>query len=384
MPKTLGTSIKIGIPVSLTGQFQVQGRQALTGLRAWVNDVNTGLGGVSVGPGKPRPVELVHYDDASSREGVRAATQRLIVEDRVELLAGPYSSVLTLAAMEVAEPHGRLMWNQGGAFAGVYEQGYRCIVGVLTPATHYLDGLLEAVRLACPEANSLATVRASQGAFPREVCFGVENQAMVLGFQTVNSLQFDTLSKDFSEVLAAVDDAKPDVVVAVGRIQNDLEFARQLADSQVALGAVVVVAAGVQQFAEHLGRDTERFIGPSQWELEAGYVPEFGPTGAQVSESLRRALGSAVDYPAAQAYAAGVVLQRCLQEVDTQEVDDTALRRAAASLNFSTFYGRFKIDPDTGQQIGRSTLLVQWQGGRKVVIWPPALASATLRYPWRA
>ena len=353
----------------------------MAGLQAWANDVNAD-GGVSVGPGRPRPVELVHYDDASSREAVRAATQQLIVEDRIDLLLGPYSSVLTLAAAEVAESHGKLLWNQGGASASVYDLGYRYVVGILTPATHYLDGLLEAVRLACPEANSLTTVKAARGAFPREVCSGVEERAVELGFQTAVSLEFDSLSKDFSSVLAAVNDVKPDVLVAVGRIQNDLKFASQLAGSQMALGAVAVVAAGVQQFGLLLGRHTEGFIGPSQWEPEAGYVAEFGPTGAQILESLRRALGSAVDYPAAQAYAAGVVLQRCLQEVET--IDDAVLWRAAASLDFSTFYGRFKIDPDTGQQIGRSTLLVQWREGRKVVVWPPALANASLRYPWRA
>ena len=375
------TPIKIGIPVSLTGQFKVQGQQALAGLQAWVNDVNVG-GGVNVGPSGSRPVELVHYDDASTREAVRSATQQLIVENRVELLVGPYSSVLTLAAAEVAEYHGKLLWNQGGACSSVYDLGYRYIVGILTPATHYLGGLLEAVRTACPEANSLATVKAARGAFSGEVCAGVEERAVELGFLMIVSLEFDPLSKDFSTVLAALSDVKPDVLVAVGRIQNDLKFASQLADSPMALGAVAVVAAGVQQFGLHLGRNTEGFIGPSQWEPEAGCVAEFGPTGAQIQQSLRRVLGSTVDYPAAQAYAAGVVLQRCLQEVET--IDDAALRRAAASLDFSTFYGRFKIDPDTGRQIGRSTLLVQWREGRKVVIWPPALANDSLRYPWRA
>ena len=366
--------------MSLTGQFQVQGRQALVGLQAWVNDVNDG-GGVSVGRDKPRPVELVYYDDASTREAVRAATRRLIVQDRVELLAGPYSSVLTLAAAEVAESYGKLLWNQGGASASVYELGYRYIVGILTPAIHYLDGLLDAVWSVYPEANSLATVRASRGEFPKEIRSGVEKRAVELGFQTGVSLQFDPLLKDFSQVLAAVNEAKPDILVAVGGVQNDLGFARQLADSQVTLGAVAVVAAGVQLFGQHLGRRAEGLIGPSQWELDAGYVAGFGPTGAQVSESLRRASEAAVDYPAAQAYAAGVVLQRCLQEVGA--IDDAALRQAAASLDFSTFYGRFKIDPDTGRQIGRSTLLVQWREGRKVVVWPPALAKASLRYPWR-
>ena len=88
-----------------------------------------------------------------------------------------------------------------------------------------------------------------------------------------------------------------------------------------------------------------------------------------------------VDYPMAQAYAAGVVVQRCLEEAGS--VNSQALRDAASSLKFSTFYGNFEIDPETGAQIGRETLLVQWHEGRKVIIWPPESAERELAYPWR-
>ncbi|MCI0903461.1 MAG: branched-chain amino acid ABC transporter substrate-binding protein, partial [Chloroflexi bacterium] len=63
--------------------------------------------------------------------------------------------------------------------------------------------------------------------------------------------------------------------------------------------------------------------------------------------------------------------------------DNQALRNAAAGLRFSTFFGNFQIDGETGRQIGRETLLVQWQKGRKVVVWPPQSAQGGLVYPWR-
>ncbi len=105
--------LKIGMAVSLSGQFQVQGRQALAGLQAWADDV-TQTGGIHVGSKSPTPVSLVYYDDASNRHQVRQATERLITEDRVDILIGPYSSVLAQAAAEVAEGHEKLLWNQGG------------------------------------------------------------------------------------------------------------------------------------------------------------------------------------------------------------------------------------------------------------------------------
>ena len=82
-----------------------------------------------------------------------------------------------------------------------------------------------------------------------------------------------------------------------------------------------------------------------------------------------------------QAYAAGLVAQRCVEEAGTLE--DSALREVAERLDFSTFYGRFKIDPVTGCQLGRSTVLVQWQQGRKVIVGPSDQRQAPIVYPWR-
>jgi branched-chain amino acid transport system substrate-binding protein len=142
-----------------------------------------------------------------------------------------------------------------------------------------------------------------------------------------------------------------------------------------------VVAAPVQQFHDVLGTQAKGFVGPSQWEPGAGYAVDYGPSEQQVLKSLRRQGNYSIDYPMVQAYAAGVVAQRCIAEAGT--LHQRALREAASKLDFSTFYGRFKIDPDTGRQTGRSVVMVQWQEGRKVVVWPPEQRQAQLRYPWR-
>ena len=147
--------LKAGISVSLSGQFQVQGKQSLVGLQTWADDVNRS-GGMIVDPrGRPLPVSVVYYDDASESDPARQATVRLITRDRVDLLFGPYSSVLSRAAAEVAEAHQRLLWNQGGADDDIYQQGFRWLVGVLTPASGYLAGLLPLVRQADPEAATV-------------------------------------------------------------------------------------------------------------------------------------------------------------------------------------------------------------------------------------
>ncbi len=376
MPK----AVIVGMPASLSGQFRVQGRQALAGLLAWAEDVNR-AGGLSIRPGETgSPVTVAHYDDASEPGRVREVTRRLIVQDRVDLLMGPYSSVLARAAADVAEEHGQALWNQGGAADGIYRQGYSNVVGILTPASEYLSGLAGVVREADPEAGRLAIVRAASGAFPRAVSAGAERVARRLGFETVLLREYDPAEPDFGSIVDQIEELRPDVLVAVGRIHNDLDLAQRLAESRPRIGAAAVVAAPIGQFRDALGPAVEGFMGPSQWEPEAAGRVDFGPTAAQVLSSLARHGAGPVDYPMAQSYAAGLIAQRCVEAAGSLEQGD--LRRAAGELDFSTFYGRFKIDPATGRQVGRSVALIQWQQGRKVIIRPPEQRQAPLAYPW--
>ncbi|MEE8466696.1 MAG: amino acid ABC transporter substrate-binding protein [Dehalococcoidia bacterium] len=344
----------------------------MAGLQAWARDANSN---------SSDSFDVLHYDDASDPATVRSVTRRLIVDDRVDILIGPYSSVLTSAAAEVAEAHGKLLWNQGGASDRVYERGYRWTVGILTPASRYLTGLLPLVHQVDPAAKTVALVRASTGEFPKAVCSGVESGARDLGYATVLTSEFPASTDDFTALVDDLSAARPDVVVIVGRVRNDLRLARQIAESGVKAGAVVAVAAGIQPFHDDLGSLADRFVGPSQWEPELRNEPDFGPSAGQVVASLKRDGHQHADYPMAQAYAAGVVVQRCLEEAGSP--DSQALREAASNLEFSTFYGSFKIDGETGRQTGREVLLVQWQEGRKVIVWPPLAAQAGLIYPWR-
>ena len=377
--------IRVGIPVSLTGQFQTQGKQALAGLQSWANDVNA-AGGLRLGSGpggvpKRYPVQVYFQDDRSRVEGVRRATDHLLTSDRVDLLFGPYSSGLTTAAAAVAEERHRLMWNQGGASDDVYQKGYRGIIGVLTPASRYLAGLLPMIREADSGARTVGILRATPGAFPKAVSSGVERSATELRFNVEFVWEFDAATRDFSELTAAAASRRPDVLVVVGRIANDLALAELLAGYPQAFRAVAVVASPIDQFHRALGPLVDGFLGPSQWERDADYEVDFGPTGEEALASMGRQSSLAPDYPMVQAYAAGLVAQRCVEEAGT--LDETQLRTTASKLDFSTFYGRFKIDADSGRQVGRDVVLVQWQQGRKIIVFPPKQRRGTLVCPWR-
>ena len=369
----------MGMVASLTGQFRGQGRQALEGATAWAADVNAS-GGIHVAThGKQLPVHLIYYDDRSRRAVAADMAGRLIAADGVDLLLGPYSSSLALAVAPVAERSQRALWNHGGASDRIYQQGYHWVVGVLSPASSYLHGIIDLVRELDPKASRLAVLRSERGSFPAQVALGAETAAAKRGFQTAFSAVYDSPAKDFSARLRELSNVGADLVIAVGRIEDDLLLAGQMAAGGFRTRAIALVAAGIAQFGQELGNLAEGFMGPSQWEPAAAYTPEYGPSAQELAHRHRMFNPGEGDYALAQAYAAGLVAQRCIEEAGT--LDNGSLMETARRLDFTTFFGRFKIDPETGRQVGRSVVIVQWQRGCKVVVWPKELQEADPVYP---
>jgi branched-chain amino acid transport system substrate-binding protein len=141
----------------------------------------------------------------------------------------------------------------------------------------------------------------------------------------------------------------------------------------------------VNRFREDLGDDAEGIVGPAQWDEAAEIRAEIGPPVEEFARRMRTHFGAtAVDYPAAQAYAAGLVTIAAIRAADS--LDHNRIRTAFSDLRLTTFFGNFAIDRVTGRQTGHRVLLVQWNAGRKHIIEPePSLGAGALEFPsgWR-
>ena len=364
---------------SLSGKHRRFGRQALDGARLWTEQTSQ-RGGLLLSEGAAScPLHLYFYDDGSDAEGAAAATRRLLSEDRVDLLLGPYSSGLTLAAARVAEQFQRVLWNHGGAADTIYEQGFAWTVGILSPASRYFVGALDLVRSLDPTARRVALVGAVGSEFASAVLAGVEARAAETGFEVVLRGDHGASGSGLNDFLQSVRRCRPDLVLVAGSFEQDVNLAQALRTVNHDAHAIGLVAAGVDEFGQRLGGQAAGYLGPSQWEPAPAERPEVGPSAAEVAGLLRGREGRRADYPAAQAYAAGLVMQHCVEVAGT--LDPLRLREIAGALDFSTFYGRFRIDPVTGRQVGHEVLIVQWQGMSKRVVWPPRVAETAARYP---
>ena len=316
----------------------------------------------------PLPVHLLYYDDGSMPATAASISRKLINEDRVDILLGPYSSSLTLACARVSDELGMVLWNHGGASDAVQYGGFNRVVSILAPASRYLWGVTEFLMNIDPRPRKAAILRSSRGTFPRAVAGGFVERAVGCDWDIVFDEVYEPHRPNFGATMRCIRDCSPDVVVGVGLIQDDLSLARELATTDLRAEALVVVAAGVSLFGEEMGTLAEGFIGPSQWEPGLYYALDYGPTTAELQGRHAGFRESEADYTMAQAYAAGLAVERCVTEAGT--LDSDILMETARRTRFTTFYGPFEIDPATGAQVGRSVPLVQWHSGRKEVVWP--------------
>lgn len=360
--------ISVGMTAALTGRYSLPGRQALRGALAWVEDTNRAGGLWLQERGQRLPLRLVYYDDASEAQLCGTLTERLITEDQVDILLGPYSSGLALRAAEVANRSQRVLWNHGGASEAIYARGFAWVVGILSPPRTYFHSLIDFVRHTLPEARRVAIVHSTAGAFPRDVAAGAEEYCQQQGLERIGTFPYAAGTVDFTPILTQLACLSPAVVLSVGRIEDDLRFAAHYVQHSIAASVVGLIVTPLTLFRDTLGNAAVTFLGPSQWEPGMVSQPDYGPSSQAVFARLSASHPAGVDYPMAQAYAGGLVVQRCIETAGT--LDQHVLRQVAGRLDFTTFYGRYSIDPSTGRQVGHRMPVVQWQAGHKIVVWP--------------
>jgi len=364
-PASAEDTITIGFTASQTGPLNVDSLGQQRGYEFWRDEVNA-AGGIKAG-GKSYQVKFVSYDDQSVGGRVQQLYTRLVNQDRAQVLFGPYSSGLTAPAAVISEQYGKVM--------------------VITSASHYLSGAVEALKSKNPHAK-IAIVY-SDDPFSKTVLNAAKQQAEAAGLQVVMDESYAPSTTDFGPIVNKIISSNADAFLGGGHYSDGATLARQMYDQKANMKWVsILVAPGDDKFAE-LGPGAMGVTVPSQWEVQVSYKPQFGPTTEQFAKAFQDKYNAKADYHAASGYTSGAILQHAIEQANSIEPD-----KVAAALNatdVTTFFGHIKFATDPGHhglQAAHEMVLAQWQKvngkpGRQVV-WPDAGKSADLIYPLSA
>ncbi len=369
--------ITFGAALSQTGGMATEGRLVREGYDFYVKQINA-KGGIKVGD-KTYKVAIKYYDDASTPATSAKLYEKLINEDGIKLLLGPYSSGVTFAASAVAEKYQLPMIAAHAASPAVFERGFKYIFATLTPLAQYTGNTIKMAAAANPRAQRVALI-SENALFPKSSAEAAAQQAKEAGLEVVYNEIYPTGTKDFSAMLAAMKTKNPDLVLAAGYTGDMTVIARQIAELGIKPKMFgVSLGPTLPGFIDALGPKAEGILEPIQWASNAPWKDEiFGWTASQLSEMLQKEYGHVPDYHPPQSVAALEVYQRAIEKAGS--LDPKKVRDAIAATDIMTAYGPVRFN-EKGQNIAKGMSVVQVQNGKAVVVYPAEGAQAKLIYP---
>jgi branched-chain amino acid transport system substrate-binding protein len=360
MAKVEGDTIILGSSISLTGKYATNGLHTQRGYDYAVKVINE-AGGVKVG-GKSYKLDVKYYDDESTPARGAQLAERLIQQDGVEFMLGPYSSGMTKAIAPVSEKFGVPMVEAEGASRSLFTQGYKYLFAVLSTSEQYLA---TAIDFAAEKSSNPGDVRialAFEGdPFSMDVRAGVMDKINEYGMKVVIDDQLPADLSDMSTTLTKVKALKPDALIISGHSKGAATAARQIDEMKVNVPMIALTHCEAAKVQEKFPKTANGFLCPTQWvETLSKSDPMFG-SAADWNAGFKADNPSytSVPYQSAQASAAVYVFKEAFEAANSFDKD--AVRDAISAVEMETFYGDIKFS-ENGNNIAKPMFMRQIDG----------------------
>jgi branched-chain amino acid transport system substrate-binding protein len=318
-----------------------------------------------------RPIKLVIYDDQSSASQGVILYRRLIYQDKVDLLLGPFSSAVTFAVAPVLEQAKIPTLTPQAADPRIWAGGRRYVFGVLPNGYNYLVG---AIDLAKEQGLRTVAILNQDSAFPIAAVEGVRRRVRDAGMQIVLDESYPTDATDFTTPMAKAKRANADIVIGGGYINDDIGLvkAAKAVDYSPKMITLMIGAAD-PNFHKELSQDGELITGNTNWE------PYFTtPGNVDFVQRYKTKYNEDPYYDTAASFAAVMLLANAVKAVG--RLDRDAIRTWLSSTKTQTVFGDYAVD-QTGLQVGKQSAIFQWQKARREIVWPASLRTAPLVIP---
>ena len=352
--KVVGDKIILGAAVSLTGKYSTNGKHTQNGYNMAVERINS-MGGVKVG-GKTYKFDIIYYDDESNSGRAAQLAERLIKQDGVHYMLGPYSSGLTKAMAPITEENKIPMVEANGASRSLFTKGYKYLFAVLSPANQYLEVAIDlAVEKNGGKPINIA-MAFEQDAFSQDVRLGIVDAAKRTGSKIIIDDKLPKELNDMAATLAKVKATKPDVLVVSGHSKGALTAIRQIAEMKVDVPMLAMTHCDASKLAKQHGKKSEYALCAAQWHKELTYSDSFFGNGIKFDKDFNTLYGYAPPYQAAESAAALLVFKDAFERANS--TDKEKVRDALAKTDMETFYGKVKFG-EGGQNTAKPMVLFQ-------------------------
>lgn len=357
--------IRIGATISKTGKYKEPANMLLLGYKLWQKEVNEKGGLLG------QKVTFIIYDDESKPQKSAELYRKLIEKDKVDLVLSPYSSSITYAVSAVTEKYHYPLLAAGASALGIWKRGFRYVFGVYALADRYFIGFLDT---SAEYGLKKLTIICENSRFPLDAAGGAKKWAKRFGLKVSSFITYPPGKPHFVNVLKQIRLKTPDAIILSAYPDDVYNFIRIMNKVSYKPRAFAATIAPVfKDFGKRLGKEAEGVFGPSQWEANSR-IPY--PGTKNFIRKFKMFTGHTPTYHAASAYAACEILEMA---VKASGLDREKIRNTIRATDTFTVLGRFKIDQN-GVQIGHNPVTIQWQNGKREIIWPRRMQTARPKF----
>ncbi len=363
-----GNVVVMGGTLSLSGRYAEPARHKMNVIKLYVEELNDRGGLLN------HKVELNILDDRSDTRTAIELYEKLITENKVDLLPGPYSSVITDAVANVTERYKRPMLTPGAVSKVIWQRGRKYIFSVpIVLAQDYQKGALHVAK----ELGVKRIAIIGEGSlFPRQTTEGALEWAKKLGLEVVFLQSYHKDQQDFTALLKKIDASGAEAIFSNSYFADSVAQLRQMGELGINVKMfAATVGPALPKFVEELGGTADFVLGFSRWEPKPAVLGHPGMEAFIENHEKRYAVKPT--YHAATMYAGMQILEAAVR--DAASFDPQKVRNAMASVGVTTIMGHWKADAQ-----GLSTmegLTFQIQNGKRVIVWPKHLAEAKYNLP---
>jgi branched-chain amino acid transport system substrate-binding protein len=365
-----GAPLKIGASLPLTGEFSEPGKAARQGYEVWQAMVNESGGLLG------RQVELVVKDDASNQNTVVADYNALISQDRVDLLLGTFSSLLNLPASAVAERNRMLYVEPAGGNPDIFNRGFKTVFfSQQATADHQGDVWANWItQLPEDKRPKTAAYPTLDDPFTTPTSEGIEGILSKAGIETVYRESYTADTTNFDSIANAVKARNPDLVVAGTQFEDGIGFMRALRKVGFTPNWLYQTNAPSfgTQYSDGIGEENTEGVFYAVSHSQDADTPGNSEFVAKYQEMFG---GETVPEDAADAYAAGQVLQATVEANETvAKEDQLKLADWLRQNTVDTILGPLSWN-ENGSPKGEF-LIGQWQSGKAEIVLPEEAATS--------
>ncbi len=371
-------TIVLGAAVSQTGKFATSGIFTKEGYDFAVEKINA-AGGVKVGD-KTYKLEVKYYDDESDPARATQLTERLVSQDGVKFILGPYGSPITAAMAPVIEKLQVPMVEANGAARSLFTKGYKYTFAVLATSDHYLSSAVDLLAEKAGKDPKTIRIALAMGDdnFSQDVRAGIVEAAKKHGMQIVIDDKLPDAFTDMTATLTKVKALKPDALFVSGHEKGALTAAKQIAEQKIDASMVAMTHCDSADIIGKVGAASEYTLCGSQWGPTLTYTDSLFGSAADYAKAFAAKFGHEAPYQAAESSAAVEVFADAFSRAGS--LDPQKVRDALSTTKIDTFYGPIAID-STGKNPAKDMVMMQVLKGQYVVVAPAKWAKDQVVYP---